>query len=65
MTVTRSAVLCVIYGWPCELSATMLSTFENKMKFYDLVKVQMKKELNCKDPSHFQISSKVMSKIEL
>ena len=65
MAATRSTVSCVIFGSPCELPVNMLPTYENTMKFYNLVKLQMKEELNGKDPSHFEISSKVTSHIEL
>ena len=65
MTATRSTVSCVIFGSPCELPENMLSTFENYLKYYNLVKLQMKEELNGKDPSHFEISSKVTLQIEL
>ena len=65
MTATRSTVLCVIFGSPCELPENMLPTFENTMNYYNLVKLQMKEELNGKDSSHFEISSKVTLQIEL
>ena len=65
MTAIRSTVSCVIFGSPCELPENMLPTFENTMKYYNLVKLQMKEELNGKDPSHFEISSKVTLQIEL
>ena len=53
MTATRSAVSCVIFGSPCKLPENMLPTYETTVKFYNLVKQQMKEDLNGKDPSHF------------
>ena len=43
----------------------MFLTYETTMNLYNLVKQQMKKGLNGKDPSHFEILSKVTSEIEL
>ena len=43
----------------------MLPTFEDIMKFYNLVKFQLKEKLNGKYSSLYQISSKVTLQIEL
>ena len=43
----------------------MLTTNATTTRFYNLVKQQMKEDLNCKDPWHYEIFSKVTSEIEL
>ena len=42
----------------------MLPTCENTLKYYNLVKFQLKEASNGKDPSHSDISSKVTAEIE-
>ena len=64
MTTTRSSVSCVIFGPPCQLPGNMLPTYEDTLKYYNLVKFQLKEASNGKDPSHSEISSKVTAEIE-
>ena len=64
MTTTRISVSCVIFGPPCQLPGNMLPTYEDIFKYYNLVKFQLKKASNGKDPSHSEISSKVTAEIE-
>ena len=65
MTKTRNAVSCVVFGPSCKLPGNMLPTYEDTVKYYNLVKFQLKEASNGKDPSHSEISSKVTAEIEV
>ena len=64
MTKTRNSVSCVAFGPPCKLPENMLPTYEDTLKYYNLVKFQLREASNGKDPSHSEISSKVTAEIE-
>ena len=64
MTKTRNSVSCVVLGPPCKLPKNMLPTYEDTLKYYDLVKFQLKEASNGNDLSHSEISSKVTAEIE-
>ena len=55
---------CVVFGSPCKLLGNMLPTYEDTLKYYNLVKFQLKEASNGKDPWHSEISSKVTAEIE-
>ena len=64
MTKTRNSVSCVVFGPPCKLPGNMLRTYEDTLKYYTLVKFQLKEASNGKDPSHSEITLKVTAEIE-
>ena len=64
MTKTRNSVSCVVFGRPYKLPGNMLPTYEDTLKYYNLVKFQLKEASNGKDPSHSEVSSKVTAEIE-
>src|SRR6218665_2887817 len=59
--VTRHRVSCDIFGAPKQMPTSVLPTYTDVIKFYNLTKYEMKHEMNQKDPSHFAIATKFMS----
>ena len=62
--VTRHRVYCGIFGAPKQMSTSVLPTYTDVIKFYNLTKYEMKHEMNQKDLSHFAIATNVSKKIE-
>src|SRR6218665_1142819 len=62
--VTRDRVYCGIFGAPKQMSTSVLPTYTDVNKFYNLTKYEMKHEMNQKDPSHFAIAINVSKQIE-
>src|SRR6218665_3277256 len=62
--VTRHRVSCGIFGAPKQMLTSVLPTYTDVIKLYNLTKYEMKHEMNQKDPSHFAIATNVSKQIE-
>jgi len=61
---TRTKTKCPVFGTPQELSEIVLPTYENVMKYYLLVKHELKPNIHTKDPTVSEIAEKVSANIE-
>jgi len=61
---TRTKTKCPVFGTPHELSAILLPTYESVMKYYLLVKHELKPNDHSKDPAVADIAEKVATNIE-
>ena len=61
---TRKMLTCVVFGLPEEMSETVLPTYESVMKYYLLVKHEMKATVETQEPTVTEISKKVAEKVE-
>src|SRR6218665_1027543 len=62
--VTRHRVSSDIFGAPKQMPTSVLPTYTDVIKFYNLTKYGMKHEMNQKDLSHFAIATNVSKQIE-
>jgi len=56
--------LVVFLGAPKQMSTSVLLTYTDVIKFYNLTKYEIKHEMNQKDPSHFAIATNVSKQID-
>jgi len=61
---TRRDSSCSIFGAPAELSPTMLPTYADLMKYFMLVRDQIKPRDIAKEPSVSDVSVQVAQKVE-
>lgn len=61
---TRKMVTCAVFGMPEKMSETVLPTYENVMKYFLLVKHELKPNIYRKEPTITDISQKVAEDLE-
>ena len=57
-------LVCDVFGMPQDMPLCVLPTYENIMKFYLLVKHEMKPSVAIKEPTIIDISEIVAQKVE-
>src|SRR6218665_896482 len=61
----QDSVSCDIFGARKQMPTSVLPTYTDVIKFYNLTKYEMKHEMNKKNPSHFAIATNLSNSLRL